>query len=224
MDEALNIPRTAGTVRLAVSRRDDAFVRAYDDHAGQVYGFFGYRLGSRAEAEDLTQATFERALRAWGRFDPRRGSVKTWLFSIANNLLVDHHRRGRSTRERPVGLGPEVADARSGGYELDERVLGPSPEVEAALAELGDRERELVALRFGGELSGAEISRVTGLSRSNVDQIMSRTLRLLRSRLDQTSQAMSGRRRPTPDQPAANGPAPARPTAAIASSTNPHPA
>ena len=70
----------------------------YEEHVWGVYGFFGYRVGSRADAEDLTQLTFERALRAWSRFDPDRASARTWLMSIAANLLIDHYRRDRSAR------------------------------------------------------------------------------------------------------------------------------
>ncbi len=65
-----------------------------------------YRLGRVADAEDLTQATFERALRSWGSFDERRGSARTWLLAISRNLLIDHYRA-----ERPTGSSlPEVAD------------------------------------------------------------------------------------------------------------------
>jgi len=48
------------------------FSAVYDEHVWQVYGFFSYRMGSRADAEDLTQKTFERALRSWSRYDPSR--------------------------------------------------------------------------------------------------------------------------------------------------------
>ena len=150
-----------------------------------MYGFLAYRLRDRHTVEDLTQATFERALRAWSRFDPRRASESTWLLTIARNLLIDHHRRDRSGRTD----------------EIDERVLptvsGPEenyaafPELAQALLELNDRDREVVALRFGGDLSGPEIAALTGLSLANVQQILSRSLRKLRGLLD-TERVRSG--------------------------------
>jgi RNA polymerase sigma factor (sigma-70 family) len=150
------------------------FARAYDEHVWRVYGFLAYRLRDREVAEDLTQATFERALRAWSRFDPERASESTWLIAIARNLLIDHHRRHRSGRfgeidERvaPMVSGPE------------ERVSA-SPELIEALARLSDRDREVVALRFGGDLTGPEIARVMDLTLANVQQILSRSLRKLR--------------------------------------------
>src|SRR3954454_1605942 len=78
------------------------FSAVYDEHVWQVYGFFAYRLRARADAEDLTQQTFERALKAWGRYDASRASVSTWLLVIARNLLTDHLRADRTPRQRPL--------------------------------------------------------------------------------------------------------------------------
>jgi RNA polymerase sigma-70 factor, ECF subfamily len=168
-------------VRVPGPRED--FAQVYAEHVADVYGFFGYRLASRHEAEDLTQLTFENALRAWARFDPRRASARTWLLAIARNLLVDHYRQGASRPqtlpdgEPPAQLEP-VADPPEGAR------LGLSPELEGALATLGDRERELIALRFGGDLNGPEIVQLTGLTLANVQQILSRSLRKLRAELE----------------------------------------
>ena len=152
----------------------------YEEHVWGVYGFFGYRVASRADAEDLTQLTFERAMRAWGRFDPDRASARTWLMSIANNLLIDHYRRDRTTRQDPI-------EDHLSRRELitEDPDVGLSPELAAALDELGERERELIALRFGGELTGPDIADVTGLTLANVQQILSRSLRTVRAKLEE---------------------------------------
>jgi RNA polymerase sigma factor (sigma-70 family) len=165
-----------------MSRGDaEAFERLYDEHVWHLYGFFGYRVASREEAEDLTQLTFERALRAWHSFDEERASAGTWLMSIARNLLVDHYRRDRSARHEPIE--GEAAEARLGHSAPEEPGLGLSPELDAAIGRLGERERELIALRFGGDLTGPEIAELTGLSLANVQQILSRSLRKLRAEL-----------------------------------------
>ncbi len=159
------------------------FVAVYDEHVWDVYGFLGYRLASKDEVEDLVQATFERALKAWGRFDPERASARTWLLAIAQNLLIDHFRRNARNQEEPLADG-ELADIQLGQFDtLDER-LGLSPELEAALDGLNERERELIALRYGGDLNGPEISEITGLSLANVQQILSRSLRRMRAELE----------------------------------------
>jgi RNA polymerase sigma factor (sigma-70 family) len=155
------------------------FARVYDEHVWRIYGFLAYRLRDHAAAEDLTQTTFERALRAWSRFDPRRASEGTWLLAIARNLLIDHHRRDRSDRLQP--LDEQVLPTVAGPEERSTS----SPEVADALAQLSDRDRELLALRFGGDLTGPEIAELTGLSLANVQQIMSRSLRKLRELLEE---------------------------------------
>ena len=163
------------------------FSAVYDEHVWRVYGFFAYRMRNRADVEDLTQQTFERALRSWSRYDPSRAGVATWLLVIARNLLVDHHRADRSARQQPLDEldgGHEALVDRSGQPDL-----GLEPDLERALASLGTREREIIALRFGGELNGPEIAEATGLSLANVQQILSRSLRRMRSVLDQPEPA-----------------------------------
>jgi RNA polymerase sigma factor (sigma-70 family) len=154
------------------------FARVYDQQVWRVYGFLAYRLHDRDAAEDLTQATFERALRAWSRFDPRRASESTWLLAIARNLLIDHHRRDRSRLFDPLDEhnGPWTAGPEEGSIS--------SPELIEALAKLAERDREVLALRFGGDLSGPEIAAMLGLSLANVQQIISRSLRKLRAMLE----------------------------------------
>jgi RNA polymerase sigma factor (sigma-70 family) len=170
--------------------REDEFTRVYDDEVWHVYGFFGYRVGSRELAEDLTQTTFERALRAWSRFDPTRATAGTWLLSIARNLLIDHFRRQGATRTEPL-LEGEAGEVQVGGADAEPQI-GISPELEAALATLGGRERELIALRYGGDLSGPEIAEITGLTLANVQQILSRSLRRLRGEIEDQARRRTG--------------------------------
>jgi RNA polymerase sigma-70 factor (ECF subfamily) len=157
-----------------MDRANSDFAHAYEEHVWRVYGFLAYRLRDREAAEDLTQVTFERALRAWSRFDPRRASVNTWLIAIARNLLIDHHRRDRSGLLDPIDerVGPTVAGP--------EERFNTSPELIEALAQLSERDREVVALRFGGDLTGPEIAALLNLNLANVQQILSRSLRKLR--------------------------------------------
>jgi RNA polymerase sigma-70 factor (ECF subfamily) len=159
------------------------FGNVYDDEVWSVYGFFAYRVRCRDDAEDLTQLTFERALRAWPRFDPRRAPARVWLMTIARNLLIDHYRAQPSVVHRPL----EEVDEAQLGTEITDPYIGIDPQLAEALATLSPRDREIVALRFGGDLSGPEIAGMTGLSVSNVQQILSRSLRRLRGALEPTA-------------------------------------
>jgi RNA polymerase sigma factor (sigma-70 family) len=182
---------------------DSDFEQIYNEHVWRLYGFFAYRLTSRFDAEDLTQQTFERALRAWPRFDPERASPGTWLITIARNLLIDHSRRDRSELH-----GPLDSETLMESVHIDPDI-GLEPDLAQALEALGEREREVIALRFGGELSGREIAEELDISLANAQQILSRSLRRLRGLLDQPQ--------------VANGPAPATPSVARSSSSIPEP-
>lgn len=160
-----------------------AFERVYADHVWSVFGFFSYRLRDRVLAEDLTQSTFERALRGWGRYDPRRASERTWLLVIARSVLIDHLRKHR---EEPVADTEQWVAAITPGPE--QRYAGTDGLLRA-LGQLGEREREIIALRFGGDLSGPEIAELTGLTLANVQQILSRSLRRLRTLLEERQPA-----------------------------------
>jgi RNA polymerase sigma-70 factor (ECF subfamily) len=181
-----------------MNRGQSDFARVYSEHVWLVYGFFAYRLGDRHQAEDLTQAAFERALRAWSRFDPRRSSERTWLLSIARNLLTDHHRRERHRRTEQ--LDAVAAPAVPGPEEHG----GSNPELIAALEGLSDREREVIALRYGADLTGPEIAALLELNLANVQQIASRALRSLKESLERPAASvpnrLSGDQRSQPDQ------------------------
>jgi RNA polymerase sigma factor (sigma-70 family) len=153
----------------------------------RVYGFLGYRLRDAEAVEDLTQATFERALRAWPRFDPRRGKEITWLLTIARNLLIDHHRREATAVQAPI------EERQLPSAEGPEGRFVAGPDLAEALNVLDDREREILTLRFGGDLTGPEIAEVLDLTLANVQQITSRALRKLRAVLEEAG-GLGGRR------------------------------
>jgi RNA polymerase sigma-70 factor, ECF subfamily len=161
--------------------RDEEFERLYTENAGAVFAFLAYRTGDRALAEDLLSDVFERALRSRIRFDPRRASKRTWLYSIALNRLRDHERRVKveaRAASRGAFAPPPEEDRQS------ERVEARDV-VRRALSVLSDEEREAVALRFGAELSLKEIARVTGATESAAEGRLYRALRKLRRELEQ---------------------------------------
>jgi RNA polymerase sigma-70 factor, ECF subfamily len=152
--------------------------RAYEDHLDDVYGFLRYRLARPQDAEDMSQAVFERAARARERFDPARASPKTWLLTIARNLLIDHFRSSAGK------IDVELSDLDATHAHHDDVDLGISPQLASALQKLRVRDREVLALRFGADLPAEDIATITGLRSANVHQILSRSLRRLRVELE----------------------------------------
>jgi RNA polymerase sigma factor (sigma-70 family) len=160
--------------------RNEDFERLYDEHAQALYGFLAYRTGDRALAEDLLADTFERALRARRRFDPARGSTKTWLYSIALNALRDHMRR-RTVAER---AGAELAVPDAGAAADSTEAVAQRDELARALATLSEEERQVVALRFGADLTVPEIAKLQKEKLTTVEGRLYRALGKLRERLD----------------------------------------
>jgi RNA polymerase sigma-70 factor (ECF subfamily) len=160
--------------------RDEQFERLYAEHAQALFGFLSYRTGDRVLAEDMLADTFERALRARRRFDPRRASEKTWLYTIALNCLRDHIRRrtteGRTLERIGSGAGQEAPDALES---LADRDL-----VNRGMTVLTEEEREAIALRFGADLTVPEIAKLTGERLTTVEGRVYRALRKLREAID----------------------------------------
>ena len=79
-----------------------------------MYGYLAWFTGDRFVAEDLAGETFERALRLWHRFDPARGSARTWLCQVARTVALDHFRSERRRRRREeLTAVPERTSSRS---------------------------------------------------------------------------------------------------------------
>ena len=156
------------------------FERAYAEHAESLFAFLIYRTGDRVLAEDIVADTFERALRARRGFNRRRGSEKTWLYSIALNRLRDHARRegvhGRAVELLGHDVGEDEGEAALERVEARD-ALG------AALAKLAPEEREAIALRFGGDLTLRQIAKLTGEPMTTVEGRVYRALRKLRETL-----------------------------------------
>ncbi len=154
------------------------FEAIYKAELPRVYRFFCYRFGEGPLAEDLTATTFEKAWRGRGRFR-QEASFSTWLFAIARHAAQDYSRKQRHQTEVPL----EEAEDQTGSPIPEQQVeqRADFAQLSLLLARLADRERELVALKYGGGLTNRAIARLTGLSESNVGVILHRTLQSLRS-------------------------------------------
>jgi RNA polymerase sigma-70 factor, ECF subfamily len=160
-------------------REGRSLAAAAEAHLDDVYRYVLYLTGDRNLAEDLTSATFERALQRWARFDPRRSSAKTWLCLLARGVTLDHFRAEQRRRKRE-----ETYTA--GTRDVAEPVYGDglSPALDEALTELSAGEREVVALRVVLELDGDQAARVLGISPTACSTRLSRALTKLAERVD----------------------------------------
>jgi RNA polymerase sigma factor (sigma-70 family) len=141
----------------------------------RVYSYVAYRIGDGADAEDVTSDVFERALRYRDSYEPSRGEPLAWLLGIARRRIDDWLAR------RPAEPVPGTERASSESLEADavERLM-----VTSAIARLDERGRELVALRYGADLTARQIGEILGLKTNAVEVALHRTLQKLRPELE----------------------------------------
>jgi RNA polymerase sigma-70 factor, ECF subfamily len=161
---------------LAVPTETETFAQLYERCFTRVYGYVASLLRDRSAAEDVTAQAFERAYRKRSTYRSGRGTVEAWLFGIARNAALDELRK----RKRRATLEVDPEDTSSPTPEDQAELAVRREAVRAALASLDGQERDLIALKFAGGLSNAEIARVLGMSESNAGTRLHRTITKLR--------------------------------------------
>lgn len=148
----------------------------YADQLPRIYNYFRFRVGTDADAEDLTAHTFERAWRARERYRRDLAGFSTWLFTIAHNVAVDFLRSRRpqvpldAVQEMPAEATPEE----------DAELHSDLKRLTALALHLSEREQELIALKYGAALDNRQIAKLTQLTESNVGTILHRAVQTLR--------------------------------------------
>jgi RNA polymerase sigma-70 factor (ECF subfamily) len=150
----------------------------YADQAPRVFNYFRFRLGREADVEDLTARTFERAWRSRTQYRRDLAGFSTWLFKIAQNVRIDFLKSNRGQHLPIDALEDLAAD---GTPENDAERESDLARLSRLTRDLPDRERELIALKYGAGINNRLIAQLTGLSESNVGTILHRVVQTLRS-------------------------------------------
>jgi RNA polymerase sigma-70 factor, ECF subfamily len=153
----------------------------FDELLPKVLNYFVLKLGNLEWAEDCTSATFERVWQKRRQFDPKKGTVTNWVLAIAGRIAADGARRRRFNYAQ---LEFDVVDPRH--RTPPECVLHNQRRdtIRRAIAELDERERTIIALRYGADATNRSIATTLGLSESNVGTILHRTIGRLRIALE----------------------------------------
>jgi RNA polymerase sigma factor (sigma-70 family) len=165
---------------IAVSRPrrldDEAFAALFRECGADVHAYAISLLGNSSAAEDVTALAFERLYRSRSRLDHGRGTPRAWLFAIARNAALDELRR---RHRQPQGELPADLPGEEDSEATLEHIARRAT-VRDALAALPLREREVVLLKFHGQLSNSELARALGISESNAGTRLHRALTRLR--------------------------------------------
>jgi RNA polymerase sigma-70 factor, ECF subfamily len=144
----------------------------------RVYSYVAYRIGDGPDAEDITSETFERAVRYRKSYDPRKGEPLAWLIGIARRCI-----EGRPPAlEFAVDL-PDQPDV----HELEDETLRRLA-LSGAVGRLEARDRELIALRYGADLTARQIAGLLDLKTNAVEVALHRALGRLRTGLEGTGE------------------------------------
>ncbi|MDL2206999.1 sigma-70 family RNA polymerase sigma factor [Eubacteriales bacterium OttesenSCG-928-N13] len=155
----------------------------YDLHFRRVYNYISYRINDHSNVDDLVSTVFLRAIDKHAQFDSNRGSLSGWIIGIARNVVIDYYRMRDRNQMTDIAA---IEHSLPSDENMPERIVVQNEEHRAlitALSELPERERQIIALKFGAELSNREIARQLGLSISNVGVLLFRCLRRLKARL-----------------------------------------
>jgi RNA polymerase sigma-70 factor (ECF subfamily) len=168
-------------IQRAIQGDPAAFTEIYERHQPAIYRYVFYRVGDVAVAEDLTAEVFVRLVERIDRFTYRGRPLLAWLYSVARNLVADHHRRTGPPREVP----------------LDERVLAtiadPNNPIQHsltqlrlahALSHLTALQSEVVVLKFVEGLDNRTVARLLGRSVGAIESLQHRALVALRRMME----------------------------------------
>ena len=175
--ESCQVQDEESLVRRAQEHDTEAFAELYEKHFAEVYRYVALRIGIRMEAEDVTQQVFVNAFQAISSYKWRGLPFAAWLFRIARNLIID---RSRKLAREPVLPLDEVRAQSSDDPVLSVEQKLSIEQLNVATKRLTTAQREVIALRFAGGLSTAEVAKAMGRSEGAVKALQHSALVALR--------------------------------------------
>lgn len=159
--------------------QSDIIAELYDEFYPKIYKYTLYRVGNHTITEDLVSEVFEKMLAKYYTYNPQKAKFNTWLFSIANNTIINHHKKC-SCREQLISLeNPASLNC------LEEQVIKQElkDQLLKAIMKLDERQKNIIALKFGACWTNREIAQTLSITESNVGTILYRSIKSLRDTL-----------------------------------------
>jgi RNA polymerase sigma-70 factor (ECF subfamily) len=164
-------------VRQAVEGNQSAFTQLYNEHVGKIYRYIYFKVNNRAEAEDLTQDVFIKALEAISSYKWRDVHFASWLFRIAHNHVIDYFRK--QSKQKRTTLEEAVVVSAEDPVALTDQKL-EIEELSDALKKLPSAQREVISLRFFAGLLITEVAKVLGKREGTVKALQFNAIASLR--------------------------------------------
>ncbi|MGD9567743.1 MAG: RNA polymerase sigma factor [Sedimentibacter sp.] len=151
----------------------------FDTYYDKVYAFLYIRVRNTALAEDLASQTFLKVAEKYNLYDPVKGALSTWIFTIALNQLRSHYRVFQSKKTVSLeNIENLYEDTNVEDYIVENETKA---DLQSLLNDLDERQHNIITLKYYGELSNKEISKILNISETNVSTILNRTIKKLKS-------------------------------------------
>jgi len=168
-------------VRRAKEHDEAALTQLYEENFDKIYRYIVLKIGDRTEAEDMTQQVFLKAFKAISGYKSRGSPFSSWLFRIARNQVVDYWRKKSKRATVPLDEA-RVGSSNSNPSSEAERKMDIENLV-AAAKRLTSMQREVVSLRFAGDLSVAQVAGLMGKSEGAIKALQHSAVVSLRKML-----------------------------------------
>ncbi len=180
--QGLNEITEENAVKRACEGDPEAFSYIYEHYVSRIYSYIFYRIGSEADAEDITSRVFYRAFGHIGNYVDKGVPFSAWLYRIAHNLIANWHRDSHRRKEVPLEDQLELPSH----SDHPERALEKSQEMELLLVgirQLSPDRQQLLILKFVEDYSNAEIGDIMGKSEGAIKSLYHRALIALREEM-----------------------------------------
>jgi RNA polymerase sigma-70 factor (ECF subfamily) len=167
-------------IRRAKQRDQVALTQLYEENFDKIYRYIVLKIGDRTEAEDMTQQVFLNAIQSISSYNWKGMPFSSWLYRIAHNQVVDHLRKKSKRMTVPLdeAMPAQADDPRRTAEQKIE-----IEEIIAATKDLTTAQREVISLRFGGELSVAECAKTMHKSEGAIKALQHSAIVALRKAL-----------------------------------------
>jgi len=175
------VPDEKSLVRRAQEGDQRAFAQLYEENFDRIYRYVAVRIGDRTEAEDMTQQVFLKAIQSISSFKWKGAPFAAWLFRIAHNQVVDYFRKKQKRATVPLDESMPI----SGGDD-PQQLVERNVDIEQlimATNKLTGSQREVISLRFAGELPIAQVARIMGKTEGAIKALQHSAIVALRKTL-----------------------------------------
>lgn len=159
------------------------FTYIFETYYKRVYNFIYYRVNCHYTSEDLTSQVFEKVMVNIETYSKNKSPFEVWLFAISRNVVNDYFRSLKKHKTFSLDLIKEFVSRKQTPEDIVD-IAETNDELLKALGVLNEREKSIVALKFGAELKNKEIATILNLTESNVGVILYRTMKRLKTQLE----------------------------------------